>query len=162
MQALVWMRPWVSVTGTRCTRWPPDSNFSPAKAPALDADHDLLVAAEIGEIFGHDLGAPAMAFGVAQVHAGQVCGEQGRLVAAGAGADLDKGVALVVRVARQQGGLQLLIEALAYPAVPARILHWPGFAELVILIGCASTSRRASARSCSRSQVGVVERQHAR
>ena len=28
VQALVWIRPWVSVTGTRCTRWPPDSNFS--------------------------------------------------------------------------------------------------------------------------------------
>jgi hypothetical protein len=28
VQALVWMRPWVSVAGTRCTRWPPDSNFS--------------------------------------------------------------------------------------------------------------------------------------
>jgi hypothetical protein len=26
VQALVWMRPWVSVAGTRCTRWPPDSN----------------------------------------------------------------------------------------------------------------------------------------
>jgi len=25
VQALVWMRPWLSVTGTRCTRWPPDS-----------------------------------------------------------------------------------------------------------------------------------------
>ena len=28
VQALVWMRPCVSVAGTRCTRWPPDSNFS--------------------------------------------------------------------------------------------------------------------------------------
>jgi hypothetical protein len=28
VQAEVWMRPWVSVTGTRCTRWPPDSNLS--------------------------------------------------------------------------------------------------------------------------------------
>ena len=27
VQALVWMRPCVSVAGTRCTRWPPDSNF---------------------------------------------------------------------------------------------------------------------------------------
>jgi len=27
VQALVWMRPCVSVTGTRCTRWPPDSNL---------------------------------------------------------------------------------------------------------------------------------------
>ena len=28
VQAEVWMRPCVSVAGTRCTRWPPDSNFS--------------------------------------------------------------------------------------------------------------------------------------
>ena len=26
--AEVWMRPWVSVAGTRCTRWPPDSKRS--------------------------------------------------------------------------------------------------------------------------------------
>ncbi len=26
--AEVWMRPCVSVAGTRCTRWPPDSNLS--------------------------------------------------------------------------------------------------------------------------------------
>jgi hypothetical protein len=29
VQALVWMRPCVSVAGTRCTRWPPDSNAAP-------------------------------------------------------------------------------------------------------------------------------------
>ena len=28
--ALVWMRPWLSVTGTRCTRCTPPSNFSRA------------------------------------------------------------------------------------------------------------------------------------
>src|SRR5690606_11742052 len=32
--AEVWMRPWDSVSGTRCTRWVPDSNFSRAYAPA--------------------------------------------------------------------------------------------------------------------------------
>ena len=31
--AEVWMRPCVSVSGTRCTRCTPDSNFSLAKAP---------------------------------------------------------------------------------------------------------------------------------
>ena len=30
VQALVWIRPCVSVAGTRWTRWPPDSNFSAA------------------------------------------------------------------------------------------------------------------------------------
>jgi hypothetical protein len=28
VQAEVWMRPCASVSGTRCTRWPPDSNLS--------------------------------------------------------------------------------------------------------------------------------------
>ena len=33
VQADVWMRPWASVSGTRCTRWPPDSNLSLEYAP---------------------------------------------------------------------------------------------------------------------------------
>ena len=32
--AEVWMRPCVSVAGTRCTRWPPDSNLSFEYAPS--------------------------------------------------------------------------------------------------------------------------------
>ena len=31
--AEVWMRPLASVSGTRCTRWTPDSNFSRANTP---------------------------------------------------------------------------------------------------------------------------------
>jgi hypothetical protein len=68
---------------------------------------DLLVAAEVGLARRHDLHLPALAFGVAAVHAQQVAGEQRRLVAAGAGADLEEQVALVVGVARQQGALQI-------------------------------------------------------
>ena len=44
--AEVWMRPCVSVSGTRWTRWTPLSNFSRAKTPRpLTAADDLLVAA---------------------------------------------------------------------------------------------------------------------
>jgi hypothetical protein len=43
-------------------------------AGALDAQHDLLVAAELGCAFAHDLGAQAGAFTPAQVHARQVAG----------------------------------------------------------------------------------------
>ena len=44
--AEVWMRPCDSVSGTRCTRWVPDSNFSlRIRAAALDARDDFLVAA---------------------------------------------------------------------------------------------------------------------
>jgi hypothetical protein len=31
--ALVWMRPWLSVTGTRCTRWGPASCLSRLHTP---------------------------------------------------------------------------------------------------------------------------------
>ena len=50
----------------------------------------------------HDLESPAVQVGVTLVHAQQVAGEQRRLVAAGAGAHLDDGVAFVRLVARQQ------------------------------------------------------------
>jgi hypothetical protein len=109
VQALVWMRPCDSVAGTRCTRWPPDSN-----AAGRRRWHRLRRAAPVpcsrpGRLafLAQDLGAPALAFAEAQVHARQVAGEQRRFVAAGAGADLDEGVAGVVRVLRQQRGLQL-------------------------------------------------------
>ena len=35
--AEVWMRPWLSVTGTRCTRCTPPSNFSRAHTPSAEA-----------------------------------------------------------------------------------------------------------------------------
>jgi hypothetical protein len=55
-----------------------------------------------GSRSGPRCASPALA--VAQVHARQVAGEQRRFVAAGAGADLEEGVARVVGVARQQRG----------------------------------------------------------
>ena len=40
----VWMRPWLSVAGTRCTRCTPDSYFSRAKTlrPVISAVADLM------------------------------------------------------------------------------------------------------------------------
>jgi hypothetical protein len=70
-----------------------------------------LIAAQLGIAGRDDLDAPALALGVAGVHAQQVAGKQRRLVAAGAGADLEEDVALVVGVAGQQGGLQLGVDA---------------------------------------------------
>ena len=106
------MRPCASVSGTRCTRWPPDSNLSFANTPLPDdARDDLAESAEIGRRFGHHLHLPALALGVARVHAEQVAGEERRLVAAGARADLQEDVALVVRIARQQHRLQLAADA---------------------------------------------------
>ena len=51
-----------------------------------------------------------MRLGEARVHAQQVAGEDARLVAARAGADLDEDVLVVVRVARQHQLLQLRFE----------------------------------------------------
>jgi hypothetical protein len=57
-----------------------------------------LKAAEVGFAARNDLHLPALALGIAGVHAEQVAGEQRRLVAAGAGTDFEEQVALVVGV----------------------------------------------------------------
>ncbi len=54
------------------------------------------------------LGAPPLPLGVAQVHPQQVRGEQGRLLAALAGHDLDDDVAVVVGVARDEQAAQVV------------------------------------------------------
>ena len=111
--AEVWMRPCASVSGTRCTRCTPDSNFSLANgAAAADFRDDFLEAALGALAHRHDLGLPALLGGVALVHAEQVAGEQRGLVAAGAGADFQDHVALVHRVLGQQREAQLLASAL--------------------------------------------------
>jgi hypothetical protein len=57
------------------------------------------------------LDLPPAAVGEALVHAKELAGEEGRLVAAGAGAHLHDGVAVVQRVARHQEALELFREA---------------------------------------------------
>ena len=66
-------------------------------ALALDQRDDFLDAAGVGVAGRHHLELPALALGVARVHAEQVGGEQRRFVAAGAGADFEDDVLLVVR-----------------------------------------------------------------
>ena len=121
------MRPCVSVSGTRWTRCAPDSNLSLEYAPwPTILRDDLAIAAEVGRALRDHLDLPAVALGEARIHAEEVGGEKRRLLAAGARADLEENVALVVRVFRQQLLLQLdfdLLEALA------RLAHL-GFREL--------------------------------
>ena len=108
VHAEVWMRPCVSVAGTRCTRCAPDSNLSlRIRALPDDLGDDFLVAAELARALRNHFDLPAVAFGEARIHAEQIAGKQRRFVAAGAGADFEKNVALVVRVFRQQLFLQL-------------------------------------------------------
>ena len=54
---------------------------------AGDAEDDFLVAALLAGAEGDVLDLPALVAGVVRVHVVEVAGEQGRLVAAGAGAD---------------------------------------------------------------------------
>src|SRR3546814_6902994 len=72
------------------------------RAAPLDAGDDLAEAAVLAGAGRFDLDPPALSLGVARIHAQQVAGEDRRLVAAGAGADLQVQVALVARVARHQ------------------------------------------------------------
>ena len=86
----VWIRPWASVSGTRWTRWPPLSNWRWRNDPSPgDAERDLAEAGQLGRLEVERLELPAHLLGEPAVHLEQVAGEQGRLVAAGAGADLD-------------------------------------------------------------------------
>ena len=71
-------------------------------AGAVDRGDRLLVAAELRRARRDQLEPPALRLGIALVHAQQVAGEQSRLVAAGAGADLEHRRAVVGGVARQQ------------------------------------------------------------
>ena len=83
--------------------------------------------------------------GVARVHAEELGGEQARLVAAGAGADLEDDVAVVVRVARQQQELQLLLERVGLCASDAGQLLLRQLAHLVV--GVVEQRLRARPRS---------------
>ena len=81
----------------------PAFELQPAEdAVAGDGGDDLLVAA--GVALGHavDIHPPAARGGVARIHAEQVASEQGRLVPAGAGAHLQHGRGVLVRIARRQ------------------------------------------------------------
>ena len=62
--AEVWMRPCDSVSGTRCTRWVPDSNFSLEYAPRPSTRAiDFLVAAMLAGAGRFDFDLPALALG---------------------------------------------------------------------------------------------------
>src|SRR5258708_4310879 len=77
-----------------------------------DPGDDLLVAAQLGGTFRDDLDLPGRALCIAGVHAEEIAREQRRLVAPGAGAYLEEGIALVVGVLGKQRLLQLGFEPL--------------------------------------------------
>ena len=105
------MRPCVSVSGTRCTRCAPGFEFEPREDAAPgDLGDDFLESAERAFARRDDLDAPALAFGIALIHAEEIAGEERRLVAAGSGADFENGAFFIRRILRQERDLQLLFE----------------------------------------------------
>ena len=75
----------------------------------FDARNDFLEAAVLARSFAQDLKLPPATFRITAVHAEQVAGENGGFIAAGAGANFEKNVRGVVRVARQQQREQALL-----------------------------------------------------
>src|SRR3546814_15984589 len=68
----------------------------------LDPGDDFFIAAVFAFVLREDFHPPAATFGVARIHAKQVAGKNCRLVAAGAGTDLEKHIA-TVEIGRARG-----------------------------------------------------------
>ena len=79
-------------------------------ALAGDGGDDLFVSAEIAFGDRNDFSFPAVQVGIAVVHAEEIGCEQGGLITAGTGADLDDGATLVGGVLRQQTEAHLLLQ----------------------------------------------------
>ena len=105
------MRPVDSVTGTRWTRWTPDSYLNTPYAPLpLMLEDDLLQAAQGRLVGGEDLHLEATPLGVLGQHAEDLGGEERGFVPAGGRAHLDDDVLLVARVLLEHGHADLLFE----------------------------------------------------
>ena len=100
------------MAGTRCTRCTPLSYFSlRIDLVAFDHRDDFLQAADCRTRESREhFHLPALRFGVARVHAEDLGGEQRGFVAAGAGADFEDDVLLVVGILREQQNLQVVFD----------------------------------------------------
>ena len=107
----VWMRPCVSVVGTRWTRWTPDSYLKRAKTflPVISAMPSFRPPSSFSAEFG-DFEAPAFCGGVFLVGLEEFGGEEAGFVAAGGGADFEDGAAFVGFVARQEGDADFVLQ----------------------------------------------------
>ncbi len=105
----------------------PRFEFQPGKhALARDMGGDFLDAAELGLAFLEDLEGPALRLREALVHAEQVAGEQRRLLAAGAGADLDHRGTGIGRVLGQERQLQRMLGPGQLGLQPRQLLFGKG------------------------------------
>ena len=111
MTVEVWMRPLDSGLRHALDAVHAALELEPAPgAAALDEQHDLLEAAHAGRVAVHHLDLPLLPLRVLRVHAREVGGEEPRLVPAGAGADLDEDVLVVVGILRQDQRAELVLE----------------------------------------------------
>ena len=102
-------------------------------ALAVDAGDDLLVAAVFPGARVQDVQPPALVLGEAGVHAVQVASEDGRFVAAGAGADLQEDVAFVVRIDGNEQPAQFALDA-AKPFAQLRGVLLGEFADRGVVV----------------------------
>ncbi len=132
--ALVWIRPWLSVSGTRCTRCGPPSylNHRQASSP-FTAKVTSAIAAMIGLLPTQGLELQAMDLGESLVHAEEVARPDVRLFAALCTRDLDDHVPTLVRIARQQQLPDLRLER-TESLLPPRDLALEELAHLRILL----------------------------
>ncbi len=109
----VWMRPWLSVTGTRCTRCGPPSCFMRLHTPSPFTRNVTSLYPPMSDASAPSTSSfhPTRA-GVALIHAEQITREQVRLLPALGAPDLDDDVLLVVRILRQEQHPQLLLQTL--------------------------------------------------
>ena len=159
--AEVWMRPPASVSGTRWTRCTPDSNLSRANTsrPLIEALASLKPPIPVSDRSSTSKRQPRSA-GIALIHAEELGGEQRRLLAAGAGADFEDRVALVVRVLGQQRQLDPLLQSPAaarakicssssarafHFRIVGRSRHFGERSDLACALGAARRCRRRSA-----------------
>ena len=127
------MRPWDSVTGTRCTRCVPPSNLNTEYAPSPLTANVYSPSRSVER-----LGLEAAALGVLREHPVEVARPDAGLVAAGAAADLDDDVLVVVRVALDHREADLLLELL-----DARLGGREHLADLGVVVALVEQLARA-------------------
>ena len=128
-------------------------------AVAVDLDDRLLDPADPGLVEAQELRRELVPLGVADVHPVELRGEQGGLVAAGAGPDLHDHVAVVVRVARQEEDLQLVEEPRLVGRQPGHLVlgHRP---HLVVAV--AAVAQLAGAGQLRPGRLEAPERRRRR
>ncbi len=75
----------------------------------MHLEHDLLETVTGRLVVVEHLDAPALTLRIARVHAEQISTEQRRLITAGAGANLDDDVAVVIGIGGEQNRAQVLV-----------------------------------------------------